>query len=211
MEQPLVKSRDEDLNVTVCTGRFVLELPPGAANAFDGLARVAADVEYSAQAAADGSGLVYQMDGAEPIVYRLASFGMDSRPLPPIGASPAAAPQSAPPPTRQPATPTPAPTDTARAETPAAPGSASPSFNCRYARTATEKMVCGSPSLAARDRQMASVYYAVMAKADADTRNHLRRSRDSFLARRERCGSAACVTAAYTARIAEIRSIARGD
>jgi uncharacterized protein YecT (DUF1311 family) len=220
MEQPLVKSRDEDLNVTVCTGRFVLELPPGAENAFDGLPRVAADVEYSAQAAADGSGLVYQMDGAEPIVYRLASFGMDGRPLPPIGAGPAAsapaaptaevaaAPQPAP---LQSATPKPAPTDTARAETPAAPGTASPSFNCRYARTATEKMVCGSPSLAARDRQMASVYYAVMAKADADTRNHLRRSRDSFLARRERCGSAACVTAAYTARIAEIRSIARGD
>ena len=30
MEQPVAKSRDEALNVTVCTGRFILELPPGA-------------------------------------------------------------------------------------------------------------------------------------------------------------------------------------
>ncbi len=224
MEEPLVKSRDEDLNVTVCTGRFVLELPPGAQNAFDGLPRVAADVEYSAQAAADGSGLVYQMDGAEPIVYRLASFGMDGRKLPRLVAEPAPDKASAPPaemtavaptelpqPEGAPQAPKASRKETARAETPAAPGTASPSFNCRYARTATEKMVCGSPLLAAKDRQMASVYYAVMAEADADTRNHLRRSRDSFLARRERCGSDACVIAAYTARIAEIRSIARGD
>lgn len=220
MEQPLVKSRDEDLNVTVCTGRFILELPPGAENAFDGLPRVAAEVEYSAQAAADGSGLVYQMDGAEPIIYRLASFGMDGRKLPRIVAGPAADVPPAPPTevataprpaADQPATPAPARQDIVRAETPSAPGMARPSFNCRYAKTATEKMVCGSPLLAARDRQMASVYYAVMANADADTRNHLRRSRDSFLVRRERCGSEACVTAAYTARIAEIRSIARGD
>jgi hypothetical protein len=76
MERPLVKSRDEKLNVTVCTGHFILELPPGAENAFDGKRRVEADIEYSAQAAADGSGLVYQMDGAEPIIYRLAAFGL---------------------------------------------------------------------------------------------------------------------------------------
>src|SRR5688572_21277051 len=36
MEKPLVKSRDEELNVTVCTGRFFLELPPGAEALFDG-------------------------------------------------------------------------------------------------------------------------------------------------------------------------------
>jgi uncharacterized protein len=71
-------------------------------------------------------------------------------------------------------------------------------------------MVCASPTLAAHDRRMASVYYAAMAGADAATRTHLRRSRDAFLARRERCGSEACVAAAYNSRIAEIRSIADG-
>ena len=72
-------------------------------------------------------------------------------------------------------------------------------------------MVCSSPSLAAKDRQMSSIYYAAMARADAATRSHLRRSRDAFLSRRERCGSEACVAAAYNSRIAEIRSIARGE
>lgn len=188
MEEPLVKSRDETLNVTVCTGRFVLELPPGAENAFDGRNRLTADVEYAAQAAADGSGLVYQIDGAEPIVYRLATVS---------------APHSA----------IPRPPDPQAAVSQSAPGrvTARPSFDCRYAKTASEKMVCASPALAAKDRQMASLFYALMARTDAATRAHLRRSRDAFLVRRERCGSEACVAGVYDYRMAELRRIAAGD
>jgi uncharacterized protein YecT (DUF1311 family) len=101
MEEPVVKSRDDELNVTVCTGRFILELPPGAENAFDGKRRLDAEVEYAAQAAVDGSGLVYQMDGAEPIIYRLATFGMQGGPLPKIVAA-APAPDPAVPPAAEP-------------------------------------------------------------------------------------------------------------
>jgi uncharacterized protein YecT (DUF1311 family) len=226
MEQPLVKSRDEDLNVTVCTGNFILELPPGAENAFDGMRRVSAEVEYSAQAAADGSGMVYQMDGAEPIIYRLATFGLNGQPMPRIVAAepaeaptqvaaaeppamPAPAPAPAPTPKSEPIAP--APKAKAPQPAPASPRQASsPSFACRYAKTSSEKRVCGSAGLASKDRQMASIYYAAMARADPGTRQHLRRSRDAFLARRERCGSDDCVTAAYNARIAEIRRIASG-
>jgi uncharacterized protein YecT (DUF1311 family) len=231
MEDPVVKSRDEELNVTVCTGHFVLELPPGVQNAFDGRTQLAADVEYAAQAALDGSGLVYQMDGAEPIIYRLASFGINGQALPrviampqpsaPPGASPQVAvvdpaPAAAPPAKAPPAAPAPAATPPRPAPPNAAPQPAParaavrPSFNCRHARTRTEKMVCSSPSLAAQDRQMASLYYAMMAEADAATRSHLRRSRDAFLARRERCGSESCVSAAYSARVAELRRIGAG-
>jgi hypothetical protein len=53
IKEPAVKSRDEKLNVTVCRGRFILELPPDAATAFRGEQRLTADVEYAAQAAAD--------------------------------------------------------------------------------------------------------------------------------------------------------------
>ena len=70
-------------------------------------------------------------------------------------------------------------------------------------------MVCADPGLAARDRQMAAVYYDRMSGADAETRRQLRRSRDRFLARRERCRTEACVAAAYEERVAEIRRIAR--
>lgn len=219
MEEPVVKSRDEQLNVTVCTGRFVLELPPGAENAFDGERRLAADVEYAAQAAVDGSGLVYHMNGAEPIIYRLATIGglrPAARSLAQAPAAPPAAPVAAPPPA-------PAPVATAAAERSVAPPKATPqtrssattrarpSYNCRQAGTRTEIMVCANPSLAASDRRMAAVYYAAMADADGTTRQRLRRSRDRFLARRESCRSEACVDAAYEERVREIRRIAGGE
>lgn len=223
MEEPVVKSRDEELNVTVCSGRFILELPPGAENAFDGKRRLEAEVEYAAQAAVDGSGLVYQMDGAEPIVYRLATFGMKGGSLPKIAqAAPVPIPSPPPeapalmPPVAEPA-PSPAPsppprtTEQAPAPAPATRVTVRPSFNCRYGKTRTEKMICSSPRLAAQDRAMASLYYDLMAGADPATRGHLRRSRDSFLGRREQCRSEGCVGSAYASRMAELRRIAQGD
>jgi uncharacterized protein YecT (DUF1311 family) len=222
MEDPVVKSRDDGLNVTVCSGRFILELPPGAENAFDGKRRLDAEVEYAAQAAVDGSGLVYQMDGAEPIIYRLATFGMKGATLPKIAAAePAPAP-----PVAAPAEPTPMPPAAKPASRPAPPPpertaetspapaarvTVRPSFNCRYGKTRTEKMICASPRLAAQDRAMASLYYDLMARADPGTRGHLRRSRDAFLGRREQCRSEGCVNSTYASRMAELRNIGRGD
>jgi uncharacterized protein YecT (DUF1311 family) len=246
MENPVVKSRDDVLNVTVCSGRFILELPPGAENAFDGKRRLDAEVEYAAQAAVDGSGLVYQMDGAEPIIYRLATFGLQGQPTrleaggpgrlppPPPAADPAeptlmppvaeTAPRPAPPPPpvrtaeRGPETAPRPPVRTAERRPQTAPAPAPgarvtvrPSFNCRHGKTRTEKMICSSPRLAAQDRAMASLYYDVMARADPATRGHLRRSRDSFLGRREQCGSESCVASSYASRMAELRSIANGN
>jgi len=224
MEDPVPKSRDEDLNVTVCRGRFILELPPGVENAFDGQRRLTADIEYAAQAAADGSGLVYHMEGAEPIIYRLATAAgasLRTAQVRPQQAAPAPAPQ----PQSVPAQPEPrglpAPQSEPRSNAPqpkakgAEPKQArtagSPSFNCNYARTRSERMVCSSSTLAAKDRQMAALYYSTMANADVGTRAHLRRSRDAFLVRRERCGSEDCVLSIYDARIQEIRRIAAGE
>ncbi|HEX8623950.1 MAG TPA: hypothetical protein VF782_02610, partial [Allosphingosinicella sp.] len=232
MEEPVVKSRDDELNVTVCSGRFILELPPGAENAFDGKRRLDAEVEYAAQAAVDGSGLVYQMDGAEPIIYRLATFGLEGQPArleaggpgglapAPPAAAPAepvlmppvaeAAPRPAPSPPMRTAQ-RPQETAPAPAPAPATRVTVRPSFNCRYGKTRTEKMICASPRLAAQDRAMASLYYDLMAGADPATRGHLRRSRDSFLGRREQCRSESCVNSTYASRMAELRNIGRGD
>jgi uncharacterized protein YecT (DUF1311 family) len=88
MEEPVMRSRDEDLNVTVCAGRFILEVPPGAEAAFGGERRLTADIEYSAQSAADGSGLVYQIRGAEPIISKLAAFQLQRPLTPPAVAQP---------------------------------------------------------------------------------------------------------------------------
>ena len=227
MEEPVLKSRDAELNVTVCEGRFILELPPGAENAFDGERRLTAQIEYAAQAAVDGSGLVYQMNGAEPIIYRLATIGglriAQAQPRAPtapgLAPVPVVEPPAEPPrptlsapsrisPQRGEGAPAPAPRE---AEPAPARNAARPSFNCRHARTRTERMVCSDARLAGRDRRMASVYYARMAGADVETRLRLRRSRDAFLARRERCDSEACVAEEYERREEEIRRITSRD
>ncbi|HWH18758.1 MAG TPA: hypothetical protein VNT77_10580 [Allosphingosinicella sp.] len=220
MENPVVKSRDEALGATVCTGRFVLELPPGAERAFGGQKRLVADVEYSAQAAADGSGLVYRLSGAEPIVSRLAAFNLQNRQIVPsertelaeadAGAArdrdsddepdPAPAKQAAP-------APRPAPVAQPRPQPAPAPATANPSFNCRYARTRGERMVCGSSSLAARDRAMAALYYSSMEQANARARRALQQTRNRFLAYRDRCPTEACIAEAYEGRMREIRDI----
>lgn len=231
MEQPVVLNRDEDLNVTVCSGRFILELPPGAEAAFGGERRLTARIEYAAQQAADGSGLVYEIRGAEPIVQKLAAFDLRGRPAP-VPAAPnegeqlaSAAPAPAPAPERRMPAPAPAPAPQPKAKAPApapkpqarpaAPASertrsaaaARPSFNCRQGRSRSEQMVCSSSRLAALDRAMSSQFYSAMADADGRTRAELRRTRDRFLAYRERCGSEACVADAYQGRMREIRDI----
>ena len=255
MENPVLKSRDDDLNVTVCTGRFILELPPGSEAAFDGQRRLSADIEYAAQAAADRSGLVYQVRGAEPIIYKLAAFDLNGQPLrslpespetelaeadpnevAPVVETPGAprpAPQASPPraraapppePRRPEAAPRPAPAPrTAERSTPAeapepkrteaprtvyrAGTSSNPSFNCRSARTRGEKMVCASRELAAKDRAMSSLFYSALSGATPQVRAELRRTRDRFLAYRDRCGSEACIAEAYDGRMQEIRDI----
>ena len=259
MENPVLKSRDDDLNVTVCTGRFILELPPGSEAAFGGQRRLSADIEYAAQAAADRSGLVYQIRGAEPIIYKLAAFNLGGQPL---GSPPEAAPETelaeadpneiapvvetpearrtapvvAPPPPPVRAAPPPEPRRTAPAPRPApaprmaerqtrpveAPAprraeapepalragtSYNPSFNCRSARTRGERMVCASRELAAKDRAMSSLFYSALSGANPQVRAELRRTRDRFLAYRDRCGSEACVAEAYDGRMREIRDI----
>jgi hypothetical protein len=247
MEDPVVKSYDEGSDIVVCGGRFVLELPPGAERAFNGERRLVADIEYSAQAAADGSGMVYQLNGADSIIYRLASFDMPTAPpqpapidgevelaevMPPPavggpeeGEEEADEPRAAPTPrsTGEPtprpsprATSRPSPTPSPRATTaardrdepPARPRAVSnPSFNCRYARTRSEVMVCGSARLAAKDRAMSSLFYSALADADPRQRRELRRTRDRFLAYRDRCRDEACVAEAYDGRMDEIRDI----
>lgn len=91
MEEPVVKSWDPALDITSCRGRLVLEIPRGAEQAFAGERHLQADVDYTAQAAADGNGFVYQLKGAEPITDKLATFNLTNmayRPSPAIDDQP---------------------------------------------------------------------------------------------------------------------------
>jgi hypothetical protein len=76
LQDPVVKGWDRKLDIIRCESRFILEVPPGAERAFAGERQLLADIEYTAQASADGAGFVYQQRGAEPIVGKLAAFNL---------------------------------------------------------------------------------------------------------------------------------------
>jgi hypothetical protein len=262
MEEPVFKGRHPSLGTISCSGTFILELPPGAESAFGGQRRLTADIDYTAQRAADGSGLVYQINGAERIMAQLADFNLQGRSFaPPLEADTEFAevqPGWLPMGMGGPEEPVPAEQaeDAAdidraeaaaraqrrervmraaqeaseerrraqaearaernrerrtersrRAEASPSRSSSRPSFNCRYAKTRSEKMVCESDRLAARDRQMAAMFYGAMDEADRGTRRELNRTRDRFLAYRDRCRSEDCVAQAYEGRMREIDDI----
>jgi hypothetical protein len=79
MEDPVVTGWDPALDITRCRGRFILQMPPGAERGFGGAQQLQEVLDYTAQSAADGSGFVYQMNGAETIVTKLAAFNLTSR------------------------------------------------------------------------------------------------------------------------------------
>lgn len=208
MENPVVAGRDEALGVTRCAGRFILELPPGAERAFNGERRLVADVQYEVQPAADGSGPVYRISGADAIVSRLAAFELEGEPLAlPEDVIEAPENETAGTPIEGDEYPGFPPSDVP----PAAPRGewSNPSFDCRQARTRSEIMVCGSDRLARRDRRMNELFDEAMANADPRTRQMLLRSRDRFLAYRDRCRSNDCIEEGYEDRMDEIRDIMR--
>lgn len=85
-----------------------------------------------------------------------------------------------------------------------------PSFNCRYARTSVEEAVCTEPGLAAKDREMAALFYRTLSVepgrsgAIEGTQSSWRAARDAC-ARRGGRALADCVDEAYDARIRDLR------
>jgi hypothetical protein len=220
---PVMKRRDEGLGTLVCGGRVSIDLPPGVA-VVGGRRTLSADLEYALQPAADGSGDVVTLSGAEPIVVPLATLARVSsgtaapsaapreptappvpttapRPTPDIGPPPAGTrvPPAPPPPPPVRAAPAPRPTATAN-----------PSFNCGDARTFGERAVCSDDGLASLDRQMASQYSRASSAASPDQRALLSRTRGRFLGYRDGCRSNDCIADAYRGRMREIDDIMSG-
>lgn len=208
VERPVLRQRDKDLGTLRCSGRLSIDLPPGVA-VVGGRRALSADIDYVLQPAADGSGDVVMLEGADPIIVPLATLARSGEarslpslrseeippivlaPVPPASPLPASPPEAAPPQER--------------------PGAlARPSFNCRYARTRSEIAVCGDAGLAALDRQMAAQYYGAISAADARQRAQLVRSRGAFLRYRDQCSNNACIAETYRGRMREIRDIMAG-
>ena len=209
MQRPLLRSRDEELGTVRCTGQLSLDLPPGVV-VVGGRRTLSADIDYVLQPAADGSGDVVLLEGADPIVVPLATLsraGAPARGQQDELLDPAAPGTPAPPlaPGQPPATAEPPPP-------PAVPQAnrVSPSFNCRYARTGGEIAVCNDPGLAALDRQMAAQYFRALSVAGPRQRAQLTATRTAFLRFRDRCPGNACIAETYRGRMREIRDIMAG-
>ena len=197
VEEPVLRARDEALRRIDCTARLALDLPPGLA-VVGGRRSLVASIGYAVQPAADGSGEVVTLTGADPITIPLATLARTAPTAAPPPAEPVAADRL-----------TPLPDPLAPATTPPPRVTSRPSFNCDRARTRSERAICSSSGLAALDRSMAGFYDQAMAGADPRTASELRRTRDRFLDYRERCPTDACMADAYRGRIREIGDIAR--
>lgn len=208
VERPLLRNRDAELGTLRCSGQLTIDLPPGVA-VVGGRRALSADIDYVLQPAADGTGDVVMLEGADPIIVPLATLAQSgqARPLPPeTGGSLATSPNPSLPPAAGPIDPIAAPADQRRPSV-----SARPSFNCRYARTSSEIAVCNDAGLASLDRQMAAQYYSAISNADSRQRAQLVRSRSTFLRFRDRCSSNACIAETYRGRMQEIRDIMTGE
>ena len=210
VSNPVLREQDEGLERVSCTANAALDLPPGLA-VVGGRRTLTANIGYNLQPAADGSGEVLTLTGAEGIVVPLATLarvGSNTQtPAPEVPSEPQVVTPPAIPDAPEPIS-ADEPQEAPETSTPNA--SASPSFNCARARTRGEIAVCNNSALAVLDRQMADYYRSASRSTDPEGRALLERTRSHFLTYRDRCRSDACVADAYRGRITEIRDIVDG-
>ena len=201
MENPVMESEDTDKRTVNCSGTLSLDLPPGVAVA-GGRRTLLANIEYTLQPAADGTGDVILLRNIDAIVAPLATLAR----IAPVAEEPVMTNEFAPVDPLSPLPPS-APTEP-QAQT--RPIGARPSFDCANARTRGEIEVCSDAGLATLDRTMAGQFNRSMERASPDQRRLLQQTRDHFLAFRDRCPTRACIGDVYTGRIREIRDIMEG-
>lgn len=85
-----------------------------------------------------------------------------------------------------------------------------PSFNCRYASTATEVAICNSSFLGRLDRNLAYWYGRAKVRASYFGQvGWLKSTEQSWIYERDACGyDKSCIADAYTQRIQELRQYA---
>jgi len=208
VESPLLRDEDAKVGSVTCNATVTLDLAPGLAVA-GGRRSLSADVLYTVQPAADSSGNVVTLSNADEIITPLATLGRVAAPQsdPVLNSVNEVAPVD-------PLAPVVAPAPTTQepiGREPSTAAQASPSFNCRNARTRGEVAVCGDAGLANLDRRMAAQFGSALSDADPEQRANLIRTRDAFLRYRDQCSTNACVAETYQGRMREIRDIMTGN
>lgn len=79
------------------------------------------------------------------------------------------------------------------------------SFNCNYARTPDEVLICQEGELARLDERLASIYARVRGRLDAQDRRELEFEQSSWLQSRKECGrDFRCIESHYRRRIDQL-------
>jgi uncharacterized protein len=86
-----------------------------------------------------------------------------------------------------------------------APDKDGPSFNCNYAKTPDEILICQHPGLAEKDVQLANFFYQLRNQMPDRMRRRFDADQAVWLRRRRECGrDPACIEKAYDARMREL-------
>jgi len=87
----------------------------------------------------------------------------------------------------------------------------SPSFDCRKAKTASERAICADPALSEKDRTVTQLYKRLRRALGKEPRAAAKELQRTWLRKREQCGdSRSCVNRTYDARIRELRTALGG-
>ena len=157
MENPVMESQDNASGAVNCSGNLSLDLPPGV-RIVGGRQTLTSDVDYTVQAAADGSGKIVLLRSADAVIAPLATLARANQQAQ-ISTATAPAPELANEvgsdqqqldvrTQRQPAT----------VPSPNVSSAAHPSFDCAKARSKGEVAVCSDAGLTALDRNVADQY-----------------------------------------------------
>jgi uncharacterized protein len=85
-------------------------------------------------------------------------------------------------------------------------------FDCRYAATPDEKMICRDPRLGRLDEQLGSAYAREYYDVPGSERGRLDQQEDAWVVSRHRCGAdAACIEQSYRRRIEELGGPPRSE
>ncbi len=83
----------------------------------------------------------------------------------------------------------------------AAPPANAQSFDCAKASTAVEMEICNDPALGALDSALGDLYAALLPALGEESQPNLRQSQRDWLAQRDTCQDAPCLSAAYVERL----------
>lgn len=168
MKFPRVTGSQPDLERTDCAGRLVIGIPPAARRAFDDERELNADIEYSVQPAADGSGDIVMVDGIQFLVSRIVA-AENFRAINKLASQGG----------------------------PQLERTFNPSFDCGPGLANVERMICQNQTLASKDRHLSEAFNARLHTLSGADRTIFLSSQRSALAERADCADLPCVNDWY--------------